>query len=194
MMPQQNYRLPESNSDHPQISSFVEHKQIRILMVSFMAGDTMWQIEQMIAEQLRLLAKELVAIKAFQSFSSALHQLNPDLLLVVGNEEPLSSNDLDAIRAASVKKRSGYPMARPPAILPQSSLCCLIMYLHRTAFIFPFISIPAADRCFIYLLPLTGATSIPGLRMKRTGQTFYCLAMSAHPVKIMLRQSSIYSP
>lgn len=104
MMPQQNYRLPESNSDHPQISSFVEHKQIRILMVSFMAGDTMWQIEQMIAEQLRLLAKELVAIKAFQSFSSALHQLNPDLLLVVGNEEPLSSNDLDAIRAASVKK------------------------------------------------------------------------------------------
>lgn len=104
MISQKNHRLIEASRDHPQISGFVEHKQIRILMVSFMTGDTLWQIEQMIAEQLRLLSKELVAIKAFQSFSSALHQLNPDLLLVVGNEEPLSGSDLDAIRAASVKK------------------------------------------------------------------------------------------
>lgn len=99
-----NIRQPEARNELPQISGFVEHKQIRILMVSSMTGESLWQVEQMIAEQFRLLVKELVAIKAFQSFTAALHQHNPDLLLVVGNEESFSETDLESIRKSALKK------------------------------------------------------------------------------------------
>ncbi|WP_236331395.1 glycosyltransferase family protein [Paenibacillus auburnensis] len=99
-----NIPQPEARRELPSISGFVDHKQIRILMVSSLTGESMWQVEQMIAEQFRLLAKELVSIKAFQSFSSALVQLNPDLLLVVGNEESFSGTDLEIIRKAPLKK------------------------------------------------------------------------------------------
>ncbi|UQZ32299.1 hypothetical protein C2I18_01295 [Paenibacillus sp. PK3_47] len=88
----------------PQIKTQIEHKKMRILMVSSLNGETLWPIEQHIAEQLRLLAKELVSIKAFSGFSTTLAQLNPDLLLVVGSEEPFSEADLAVIRSSPVKK------------------------------------------------------------------------------------------
>lgn len=72
-------------------------------MVSSLSDDALWQTEQLIAEHFRHLAKELVSIKAFQSFSTALAQLNPDLLLVVGSE-PFADSDLDIIRCTPAKK------------------------------------------------------------------------------------------
>lgn len=99
-----NNRQPEERRDLPQISGFVDHAQIQILLVSSLTDDSLWQVEQMIAEQFRLLVKELVAIKAFQSFTAALDQLNPDLLLVVGNEGTFSGTDLEIIRKSPVKK------------------------------------------------------------------------------------------
>lgn len=88
----------------PQVAHRVEPQNMRILMVSSLEGDSLWRFEQLIAEQFRLLAKELVSIKAYQNFSAELLQLNPDLLLVVGNSEPLAESDLDIIRRAPLKK------------------------------------------------------------------------------------------
>lgn len=89
--------------NNPTIQRTVEYKKIRILMVSSLS-EVLWQTEQLIAEHFRHLVKELVSIKAFQSFSTALAQLNPDLLLVVGCDEPFADADLDIIRNTTAAK------------------------------------------------------------------------------------------
>lgn len=98
-------KLEEARRNMLQQTAYVtDPLKMRILMVSSLNGESLWRIEQLIAEQLRLLAKEVVSIKAYQNFSSELLQLNPDLLLVVGNEEPLTESDLDIIRRTPLKK------------------------------------------------------------------------------------------
>lgn len=99
-----NIQQQKSPAALPQPARAVEFKTLRILIVSTMSGEELWQSEQLIADQFRLLTKEVVAIKAFQSFSTALVQLNPDLLLVVGSDTHLSDNDLEVIRRAPLKK------------------------------------------------------------------------------------------
>lgn len=100
-MNNQQQRLP---ANAPLPARAVEFKKLRILIVSSMSGEELWQTEQLIAEQFRMLTKEVVAIKAFQSFSTALDQLNPDLLLVVGGDTDFSDNDLEVIRRAPLKR------------------------------------------------------------------------------------------
>lgn len=99
-----NIKQQQSSANLPQPARAVEFKKLRILLVSSMSGEELWQTEQLIADQFRLLTQEVVAIKAFQSFSTALAQLNPDLLLVVGSDTDFSDNDLEVIRKASLKK------------------------------------------------------------------------------------------
>lgn len=155
-----NNQQPEVPGSLPQISGIMEHKQIRILMVSSMTGESLWQAEQMIAEQFRLLVKELVAIKAFQSFSSALNQLNPDLLLVVGNAEPFSDSDLEVIRKAASKKAIW--LADGPFTSESTArMAALFDYVFtQNTLHIPFTSIPAANKCIIFPLPPTAVSTL----------------------------------
>ncbi|NOU78512.1 glycosyltransferase [Paenibacillus sp. LMG 31459] len=99
-----NINQQNVSANLPQPARAVEFKKLRVLLVSAMPEEELWQTEQLIADQFRLLTKEVVAIKAFQSFSTALVQLNPDLLLVVGGDTDFSDNDLEVIRRATLQK------------------------------------------------------------------------------------------
>ncbi|MEW9702188.1 DUF3880 domain-containing protein [Paenibacillus sp. SI8] len=93
--------VKRTNNSNP---ARVIYKQLRILLMSALSVDTDWLTEHIIKEGLRHQVKEVVSMPANQDLSDALSQLNPDLLLVLGSEEPIAAHHLRALETATVSK------------------------------------------------------------------------------------------
>ncbi|WP_028552237.1 CgeB family protein [Paenibacillus sp. UNC451MF] len=82
----------------------VVKKQMKVLIVSTLSGETAWQTDLVITEQFRHLVKEVVSVKANYNLSEAIYQMKPDLLLVLGNQELLSNENRMILKTTPVKK------------------------------------------------------------------------------------------
>ncbi len=83
---------------------FVINKHMKVLIVSTLSEDMEWRTDLVITDQFRHLVKEVVSVKASFNLSELLFHMKPDLLLVLGNQELLSNDNLMTLQAASVKK------------------------------------------------------------------------------------------
>lgn len=84
-------------------TAFAAFKNLRVLLVAPLSDSGHPAEGQSIPEALRLLVKELIVVKAYEGFSNALTRLHPDVLLLLGGNEPVSSYDLDAIQLSGTR-------------------------------------------------------------------------------------------
>lgn len=81
----------------------VDYKKIRVLLCSGMPDED-WRSEQIAADELRRLVKEVITIKARPSFGMSLSLLNPDLIVYMGRPDGISQEDLGALQGSPAVK------------------------------------------------------------------------------------------
>ncbi|OPA75266.1 hypothetical protein BVG16_21960 [Paenibacillus selenitireducens] len=81
----------------------MDRKKLRILVVTPFTNTMDMQMEPLITEPLRILVQEVVVLKTYEQVPTVLSQMNPDLLLIICQEEPMSDELLITIQQTSVK-------------------------------------------------------------------------------------------
>lgn len=93
----------QNNDIDSHFHHILNYKNMRVLLVTPFQDDPYWRIHQMITEKFRMLVQEVHAIKAYPGYLEALSQFHPDLLLFVGNDFEIHSEDMHMIKQRSPK-------------------------------------------------------------------------------------------
>ncbi|MFB9326532.1 glycosyltransferase [Paenibacillus aurantiacus] len=97
-------RLPQREVKYIHLHEAANVQQKKVMAVSFLSDPSAWRLEQAIVDNLRLLAREADVYKPYHDLSSLAQQLEPDLVLILADRQPIPADCLDELSRLSVKK------------------------------------------------------------------------------------------